>query len=56
MEAIKKLLFLILNNKRAFNHLRQAFIKALILSHLHLESYIWIKINVLTFTINRVLN
>ena len=40
IKAIKEPTFSILNTKKTFNYLRQAFIKALILENFELESYI----------------
>ena len=46
IEAMEKPNFLTLNAKKPFNHLRLAFIKALILRHFDLESHIRIETNV----------
>ena len=54
--AIKKSNFLTLDAKKAFNHLRLAFIKALILQHFDLESYIQIETDVSSYAIGRVLS
>ena len=54
--SIKELNFLIPNAKKVFNHLQLAFIKALILLHFDLESYIQIKINILGYSIDRMLS
>ena len=43
IRAIGKPIFLTPDTKKSFNHLRQAFIKALILQHFDLEYYIWIE-------------
>ena len=48
--------FLTPNAKKAFNHLRLAFIKAPILQHFDLKSYIQIKINASGYAIGRVLS
>ena len=48
--------FLTPKAKLAFTKLRQAFVKALILYHFNPERYIWIKTDVLGYTIDRVLN
>ena len=54
--ATKKPNFLTSNAKKAFNHLRLAFIKALILQHLDLESHIQIKIDASGYAIGGVLS
>ena len=54
--AIEKPNFLISNAKKFFNHLRLAFIKALILQHFDLESHIQIEIDVSNYAISRVLS
>ena len=56
IRAIRKPIFLISNAKKAFNYLKQAFIKASILEHFDLKSYIWIKINISGYIIGGVLN
>ena len=56
IRAIKKLIFLIPNTKKAFNHLKQAFIKTLIFQYFGLKYYIQIKINALKYIINKVLS
>ena len=38
--AIRKPTFLTFNAKKVFNHLKQAFIKALIFQHFDLEKYV----------------
>ena len=48
--------FLTSDTKKTFNHLRLAFIKALILQHFDLKSYIQIKTNALGYAIGRVLS
>ena len=48
--------FLTPNAKKAFNHLRLAFIKALILRHFDLESHIRIEIDASNYTIGGVLS
>ena len=48
--------FLIPNAKKTFNHLKLAFIKALILRHFNLKSHIRIKTNASGYTISRVLS
>ena len=40
IRATKEPTFLISNAKKTFNHLRQAFITALIFQHFHLKSHI----------------
>ena len=52
--AIQKPTFLNPSTKEVFNYLRQVFIKAPILQHFDLESYIQIKINVSNYAIGRV--
>ena len=54
--AIEKFIFLIFNAKKAFNHLKQAFIKASIVQHFNSKCHIWIEINVLGYAISKVLN
>ena len=56
IRAKRKLNFLTSNAKKAFNHLRLAFIKAPILWHFDLESYIRIEIDVSSYAISRVLS
>ena len=48
--------FLTLDTKKAFNHLRLAFIKAPILQHFDLESHIRIETNVSGYTIDKALS
>ena len=48
--------FLIPDTKKAFNNLRLAFIKALILRHFDLESHIRIETDVSSYAIGRVLS
>ena len=45
IRVTKKSIFLILNIKKVFNHLKQALIKAWILQYFDIKSHIWIKIN-----------
>lgn len=54
IKAIEKPMFLTLNGRKAFNYLRQTFIKALILQHFDLECHIMIKTNISGFPICRV--
>ena len=54
--ATKKPNFLTFNTKKAFKHLRLAFIKALILRYFDLESHIQIETDALGYTINGVLS
>ena len=54
--ATRKPIFLTPNAKKAFNHLRQAFIKALILRHFDSKSHIWIETNTLDYNIGKVLS
>ena len=54
--AIGELNFLTPNAKKAFNHLRLAFIKAPIFRYFDLESYIWIKTNISSYVIGGVLS
>ena len=49
-------IFLTLDAKKAFNYLRQAFIKAPILRHFDLKSHIWIGTNALGYAIDRMLS
>ena len=48
--------FLIPDAKKAFNHLKLAFIKALILQNLNLKSHIQIKTDTSSYAISRVLS
>lgn len=48
--------FFILKAKKVFTKLRQAFIKALTLTHFKLDCHIQIKINALNYVIGRVLS
>ena len=48
--------FLTPSAREAFNQLKQAFTKALILWHFDLESYIRIVINILSYAIGGVLS
>ena len=52
--ATRKLNFLTSDAKKTFNHLRLAFIKALILQHFDPECHIWIETNALGYVIDRV--
>ena len=54
IKAIEEPNFLTPNAKKAFNHLRLAFNKALILQHFDLESHIRIKTDALAYAIGRV--
>ena len=54
--AIKKPIFLIFNAIKAFNFLKQAFIKALIFRQFNLKSYIWIVTDVSGYVIDKVLD
>ena len=56
IKAMEKPNFLTLDAKKAFNHLRLAFIEALILQHFDLESHIQIKTNALGYAIGGVLS
>ena len=56
IKAIEKSIFLISNTKKAFNYLRQTFIKALILQYFNFKSFFQIEINVSVYIINRVLS
>ena len=56
IRATGRATFLTFNAKKAFNHLSQAFIKALIFQHLDLESHIQIEIDVLGYAIVGVLS
>ena len=54
--ATKKPNFLTPNAKKAFNYLQLAFIKALILQHFNSKSHIWIKTDILNYTIGGILS
>ena len=54
--AIKKYIFLTPNAKKTFNHLKQAFVKALILLYFDPECYIWIKTNILGYILDGILS
>ena len=54
--AIRKPTFLTFNNKKIFNHLWLAFIKAPIFQHFNLESHIQIENNVSSYAISGMLN
>ena len=56
IRAIGKSNFLTPNAKKAFNHLRLAFIKALIPQHFDLENHIRIGIDTSSYTIGGVLS
>ena len=56
IRAIKKPNFLTLDAKKAFNHLKLAFIKALIFRNFDLKSHILIKTNASGYTIGGVLS
>ena len=56
IKAIKEPNFLTPNAKKAFNHLRLAFIKALIFQHVDLKSHIQIETDGSGYTIDRVLS
>ena len=56
IKATREFTFLISNAKKVFNYLRLAFIKAVILQHFDLESYIWIETDVLGYVMDGVLN
>ena len=56
IKTTRKLNFLTPNAKKAFNHLKLAFIKALIFRHFDLESHIWIKTDVSGYAIGGVLS
>ena len=56
IRAIEKPNFLTSDAKKAFNHLRLAFIKAWILWYFDLESHIQIKTNELGYAIGRILS
>ena len=56
IRAIKKFIFLISNIKKFFKYLKQVFIKALILKHFDLKSYIQIETNILGYAMNRLFN
>ena len=55
-KAAGKSNFLISNAKKAFNHLKQVFIKTLILKHFDLENHIQIKVNILGYTKSALLS
>ena len=54
--AMRKSIFQTFNAKKTFNHLKQAFIKALILWHFDLKSHIWIKIEASNYAISKMLS
>ena len=54
--ATGELIFLTLSIKEAFNKLRQAFTKTIILQHFDPKYYIWIKTDALGYTIGGVLS
>ena len=54
--AIKKSTFLTSNTKEIFNHLKQIFIKILILQHFDLKYHIRIKINLSGYVISGMLS
>ena len=54
--AMREPNFLTSNAKKAFNHLRLAFIKTLILPYFDLENYIQIETNASDYTISKVLS
>ena len=56
IEAIGETMFLTPGAKEAFNFLRQVFIKAPILRHFDLKSYIQIETNTLGYILSRVLS
>ena len=56
IKAMKKPIFFTFNAKKTFNCLKQIFIKTLILQHFNLKYYIWIKIDVSRYIINKVLS
>ena len=56
IRAMEKSNFPTLDAKKAFNHLRLAFIKASIFRHFDLESYIRIETNASGYAIDRVLS
>ena len=51
IRATRKSIFLILNAKKTFNYLKQAFIKALIFQHFDSECHIQIKIDISAYLI-----
>ena len=55
IRATGKLIFLTLGAKEAFNRLRQAFTKALILQHFDPECHIWIETDASSYGIDGVL-
>ena len=56
IEATEELMFLTLDARKIFNHLRQPFIKAPILRHFDPECHIWIKTDALGYAIGGVLS
>ena len=56
IKAMEKPNFLTSDAKKAFNHLRLAFIKAPIFWHFDLENHIWIETNALGYAIGGVLS
>ena len=56
IRAIEKSIFLTLNAKKVFNHLWLAFIKVPIFQYFDLKNYIFIKTDVSSYAIDKVLN
>lgn len=56
LSKFKNSTFLTNNTKQAFVKLRQMFIKLLIFNYFDLKCYIWIEINISTYTIYDILN
>ena len=56
IKAMKELIFLIPNAKKAVNYLRQVFIKVSMLQNYNLKSLIWIETNTSGYAIGRILN
>ena len=56
IKLTKKPIFLTFNAKKTFNYLRQAFIKTLIFQYFDPKSHIWIKTDISSYTIDRVLS
>ena len=56
IEAKREPIFLTLDTRKTFNHLRQAFLEALILQHIDPECYIWIETDASGYAIGGVLS
>ena len=56
IRTTRKLISLTFNAKKTFSYLKQTFIKTSILQYFDLKSHIWIKIDVLGYTIDKILS